>query len=273
MSFTDDNNLEIPTTGAADWDGPLSSNFTALGRGFEFKATAGFPVNTGDAICLLGNFVRPYDASSLDAPRPIAVSRTSVGSGEASQFMVQGVVRSLELWSGHVTRGEPVFVDPASPGFLVNCYSAARRAVGWAVDVNAVLVKPFDPLTEETSQVVSFAFAVGSAHDFEVEVGHRGMVRRLTSVSDSVDAYKIRFWSGSSRVSSELLYETVTTSVDAGAQDFDVNTLEFLDRSVWAILNTDTASPGLVFGTIDVQSASSVASGDASLTLVVERFA
>lgn len=271
MSFSDDNNLEIPTTGVADWDSPLNSNFTALARGFEFKATAGTGVATGDAVCLLGDFALPYDAASLDAPRPVGVARTALGSGDTGQFMIRGVVRSLTLWSGHLTTGEPVYVDPASPGFLVNCYSAAQWPVGWAVDQNAIMVNPFTLGPEKLSQVVSFALIVGSAHDFDLEVGHKGFVRDFNIISTSVDAYKVQFWSGTARVQSEELYETITTSVDGGPLDFDVSTLNFRDRSMWSFENTDTASPGIIFGTITVQSASGVGSSDASLTFTVER--
>lgn len=272
MSFSDDNNLEIPTSGVADWDSPLNGNFVSLGRGFEFKATAGSEVSTGDAISLMSSgFVMPYEASSLGMPRPVGIARTAVGSGDAGQFMMGGVVRSMELWSGHITNGEPVYVDPASAGFLVNCYSAAEFPVGWAVDVNAVMVNPFTRGSEKVTQVVSFDLIVGSAHAFVLEVGHRGYVRDFNIISASVDAYKIQFHSGSLRVQSEELYESITTSVDGGAGDFDISSLNFLDKSIWNFENTDTASPGLVFGLLTVQSASSVGSGTASLTFTAER--
>lgn len=271
MSFSDDNNLEIPTSGVADWDSPLNSNFTALARGFEFKATAGLAVNTGDAVSLVGAFVQPYDASSLGMPRPVGVARTSLGSGDAGQFMMRGVVRSLTVFSGNIVNGEPVYVSPASVGMLVGSYSAANFPVGWAVDVNAVMVNPFTLPAEKVTQVVSFSLIVGSAHAFGLNVGHRGYVREFNIISASVDTYKIQFHSGSLRVDSEELYESVTTSVDGGAGDFDVNTLNFRDRSVWGFENTDTASPGLIFGTITVQSASLVGSGTASITFIAER--
>ncbi len=271
MPFTDDNDLEIPTSGVADWDSPLNGNFQALARGFEFKATAGLPVNTGDAVCLLGAFVRPYDARSLNAPRPMAVARTSLGSGDEGQFQSAGTVRSLGIWVGNFTVGEQVYVDPQNPGLLVKSYSAAHYPVGWAIDANAILIKPMPFDTAKVSQVVSFDWVVGSAYAFEIEVGHRGIVRELEIISDSVDAYKVQFWSGSERVGSEEIYGTVTTSVDGAALDFDVATLNFRDRSTWNFENTDTASPGLIFGTISVQSVSTVGSSFASLIFIVER--
>ena len=273
MSFSDDNNLEIPTSGVADWDSPLNGNFNALARGFQFKAVAGRAVNTGDAICVMTDgFVRPYDASSLSAPRPRGISETALNSGDESQFFSYGVVRSMAMWSGHISIGENVFVDPGSPGFLVDSYSAARFSLGVSLANNAILFRPDgDNLPESVTFTASLALIVGSVHNFNIEVGHRGMVSNLNLVTDSMDAYKLQFHSGASRVASEELYESITTSVDAGAADFDISSLNFLDRSVWAFKNTDTGSPGILFGSITVQSAASVGSSNMSITVIAER--
>ncbi|MEE8606715.1 MAG: hypothetical protein V3S55_03845 [Nitrospiraceae bacterium] len=273
MSFSDDNNLEIPTSGVADWDSPLNGNFVSLARGFKFKATAGGAVNTGDVVSTNGAFVYRYDASSREGSRPLAVALTAVTSGSEAQFQANGTVRSLGVWSGHFQVGGQVFIDPASPGFLTSSYSAAKYPFGWALAEDAILVSPEGQIREKLTLTVSFSFVVGSAHAFEFNMGETGMVHQLNLVSDSVDNYKLRFWTGSLRVASEAIYETVTTSVDGAALDFDVATLNYLDRSTWSYWNTDVASPGLIFGTVDVQSSSAAGSGNASLTMIVERFA
>ncbi len=273
MSFSDDNNLEIPTSGVADWDSPLNGNFNALARGFQFAGIAGEQVNTGNAVCMLGAFVHPYDASSREGPQPIGVARTALGSGDAGQFQSQGTIRSLSIWSGHFTVGERVYADPASLGFLTNSYSAAQYPVGWALAEDAILISPEPAIREKITWTLSLALIVGSAHAFELDLGERGVVHKLNMVCDSIQNYKLQFWTGSARVGSEELYETVTTSVDGAALDFDVATRNFLDRSTWTYWNTDTASPGLIFGTITVQSLNAVGSGDASLTFLVERMA
>lgn len=273
MPFTDDNNLEIPTSGVADWDTPLNADFTILAGGFQFGGIAGVAINTGDAICSIGAFLYAYDASSVDAPRPIAISRLALGSGDAGQFQKMGTMRSLDIWSGHFTVGERVYVDPASVGFLTNSYSAAKYPVGWALAEDAIVVIPSNFEPEKVTYTESFALLVGSNHAFEVHIGHRGVVHEIGVISDSIDNYKLQFWTGSARVDSEELYETVTTSVDGGAEDYDVATLNFRDRSTWSYWNTDTASPGLLFGTISVQSSNMAGSGNASLTFIVERTA
>lgn len=271
MPFSDDNNLEIPTSGVADWDSPLNGNFNALARGFHFKGVAGEQVNTGNAVCLLGAFVVPYDAASLDAPRPIAVAPTALGSGDEGQFQRDGTIRSLGIWSGNFTVGEAVFTSPASLGILVQSYSGAQHPVGYALAEDAIMLNWTKHLPMELTQVVSFALIVGSTFAFDLDLGHAGYVRKIEVITDSCDAYKLQFWTGSARVGSEELYETVTTSVDGGASDFDVNTLVYTDRSIWNYFNTDTSSPGLIFGSLIVQSASSAGSGNASLTFTVER--
>lgn len=271
MSFSDDNDLEIPTSGVADWDSPLNGNFNALARGFQFKGIAGEQVNTGNAVCVLGAFVHPYDASSREGPSPVGVSRTAMTSGSAGQFQIDGTIRSMDIWSGHFTVGERVYVDPASVGFLTNSYSAAKYPVGWALAEDAVLIRPEGPVREKITSTISFSLIVGSAHAFELNVGETGMIHKFNMVCDSVQNYKLQLWTGSARVGSEELYETVTTSVDGAALDFDVATRNFLDRSTWSYWNTDTASPGLIFGTVTVQSINVVGSGDASLTFLVER--
>ena len=41
---------EERTSGAADWDTGLGSNFQILERGHHFIGVAGFAINTGDAV-------------------------------------------------------------------------------------------------------------------------------------------------------------------------------------------------------------------------------
>lgn len=273
MSFTDDNNLEIPTSGVADWDSPLNSNFTDLAKGFRFKAVAGLPVNTGNIVSVMSDgFVRPYDSSSLEAPQPRGASQVSLTSGEAGQFMAFGVMRSLDVFSSNLVLGQEIFVDPASPGMAVSSYVGARYGMGFNVDTNAILFRPNQGhLPEPITQVACLALVVGSAHAFTLPMGQRGISSNLVIVSDSVDAYKVQFHTGSARVASEEIYESVTTSVNGGADDFDISSLEFQDRSIWAYENTDTASFGIIFGLITVQSASNHGSSDMSITLTGER--
>lgn len=274
MPFTDDNNLDIPTSGVADWDSPLNSNFTALARGFEFAGTTGAAVNTGDAVSLTGSgYVMPHNSNSMDGTQPVGVARTSLTSGAAGQFMMTGVVRSLTVWSGHILAGERVFVNPASVGMLTTSKAGAAYPVGWALDQNAVQVGPHNMFPLMMTDQRCGEQQVASGYAFHADVGHRGWIRKVRVISSSVDAYKVRFWSGSSRVSSELLFETLTTSVDGAALDFDITSLDWTDAAGWGYEGTDSASPALIFGTIDVQSASQPGSGTFHVTLTAERFA
>jgi len=273
MPFTDDNNLDIPTSGVADWDSPLNGNFTALARGFEFGATAGAAVNTGDAICLAGSgYVVPHDSSSMDNTQPVGVSRFSLTSGAAGQFMMMGIVRSLDVYDTHINVGERVFVNPGSQGMLTSSIATAQHPVGWALDANAIQVAPHNMFPLMMTDQTCGEQSVGSGFAFSMDVGHRGWIRKLRVIGNSVDAYKVRFWSGSGRVASELLFETLTTSVDGGASDFDITSLDWTDAAGWGYEGTDSASASLIFGTIDVQSASQPGSGTFHVTLTAERF-
>jgi hypothetical protein len=263
MSFTDENNLEIPTSGVADWDSPLNGNFNILARGFEFKAVAGAAVNTGDAITVVGSgYVVPHNSHSMDlASKPIGISRTSHASGDAGQFTISGVIRSLDVFSG-MTVGDTAFVNPASAGMITGSLAAAQWPVGIAVDKNAVLVNPqINRFPEHISDVRCFEQQVNSSTFFEMDLGNKGWIRRLHVISTSVDAYRVIFYSNSTRASSETLFETVTTSVDGGASDYDIQSLDWIDRRPFSYRSTNTASPSLIYGTLTVQSASAVGSG------------
>lgn len=276
MPFTDDNNLEIPTSGVADWDSPLSSNFTAMARGFSIKAVAGAAVNTGDAVSMVGSaYVVPHNSNSMDlATRPVGIARTSLGSGDAGQIDIMGIVRSLTVFSGNITPGQSCFINPSSVGMLTTSIAAAQWPIGIAVDQNAVLLRPGDSIfpTRFTTVVSVSAVLVGSQATFAMDVGAGGWVRKLQVVADSCDSYKVIFHSNSSRAAGERLFETLTTSVDGGAGDTDITSLNWTDAAGWGYECTNTASPSLIYGTILVQSASSVGSDDFSITIDVERF-
>lgn len=276
MPFTNDNNLEIPTSGVADWDSPLSSNFTAMARGFSIKAVAGSAINTGDAVSMVGSaYVVPHNSNSMDlATRPVGISRSSLGSGDEGQIVIMGIVRSLTVFSGNITPGQPCFINPSSVGMLTTSIAAAQWPIGIAVDQNAVLLQPNQSIFPARQTVVASPVStlVGSEATFSIDVGAGGWVRKLTIVTDSCDAYKVIFHSNSSRAIGERLFETLTTSVDGGAADFDISSLTWVDAAGWGYESTNTASPSLIYGTIQVQSASSVGSDDFSVTLDVERF-
>ncbi len=272
--MTENQNFTQPPEGQGDWDTDGNANLDIADRGFHTKLTAGEAVNSGQAMTVYSSFAYVYDASSRDMPKPVGLSYRAAGSGDEITFLLRGVVSSLgDVWSGFISPGLPVFADPASAGYLVSSYSAARHAVGLALRVDQIYVAPsqFDAVPEALSDVASLALIVGSAHDFTMDVGNRGFVRKLRTVTDSMDAYKIQFWSGSTKVASELLYETLTTSVDGSAGDFDVTSLDFVDAALFWYEGTDVASPGLIHGRITVQSAAAVGSSDMGISIFAER--
>ena len=274
MANTENQNYTQPAEGQGDWDTDGNANFQISDRGYHGKFTAGEGVNSGQAITVFSSHAYVYDASSLDMPKPMGLSYQSVNSGDEVTFLLRGQVSSMgDVWSGFIAPGLPVFVDPASPGYLVSSYSAARHAVGLALRVDQVYISPgeFSPIPESLTAVNSIAMEVGSSHDFTFQVGNKGIIRKLRTVADSMDAYKIQFWSGSTKVNSELLYETLTTSIDGGASDFDVQSLTFEDASLFWYEGTDVSSPGLIHCRISPQSAANVGSSDIGVSIWAER--
>ncbi len=274
MSLTDENNLEIPTSGVADWDSPLNGNFNILARGFEFKGVAGSAINTGDAVSLVGSaYVVPHNAHSMDlGTRPVGIARTSLGSGDEGQFAISGVIRSLTVFSGNLIPGQFCYVNPSSLGMITTSIAAAQWPVGIALDQNAIMIQHLSRFPENISQISCGEMLVGSQHTFDMDLGARGWVRQIRVISTSVDAFKVIWHSNSTRANSERLFETLTTSVDGGALDFDIQSLDWADDAGWGYKSTNTASPSLIYGTIVVQSASLVGSGTFEVRLDAERF-
>jgi hypothetical protein len=274
MSFTRHNDLEIQSSGQADWDTGLRSNFQILERGLHFKAQAGATVSSGQIIVVQSDgLARPYDSRSLDLRPPSGMSYKSVTSGDEAIFVAFGVIGSLSIWSGNIIPGEPVFCAPNSLGWPARSYSAAGHPVGIALSNDTILVQPRPFAPEMITTVLSGGIMLGasSAWNFAIDIGQRGFVRQLRFVVNSNNAHKIQFWSGSARVSSELLYETLTTSVDGGASDYDVKSLNFLDGAGWPYRGTDTSSPGLIFGRVTVQSITGVGSDFGHFRIIAER--
>lgn len=273
MSYTPMNQFEQGTEGQADWDTMNNANWAIAERGYHITGYAGTAISTGQA-CLVGSdsYIWPMDARSL-ANVPHCLAYRAVSSGEQAMFVSEGAVTSMAIWSGHLKIGAPVFVSPGSMGFCVSSYAGHGAPIGYAIAQDAIRVRPGYPsiLPELTTEVATVGpVLVGSYGDFALKLANRGIARKVEIVSDSGDAWKVQFWSGSARVSSEALYETLTRSTSAGS--VDVNSRYFLDQAMFPWFNTDTASAALVFGRITVQSGSAVNTATFGVTVQVERF-
>ncbi len=273
MAFTPNQQLETGTEGQADWDTLVNGNSQILERGYHIRGSAGATVNSGQVVCVSSNgFILPMDARSL-ANVPHGVSYRSVASGEVAQFVSEGAISSMGVWSASLRIGQPVFVSPASLGFCVASFAGHGQPVGFATAANAIRVSPGNPniFPELTTEVATVGpVLVGSYGDFSLSLANRGIAQSIKIISNSGNGYKVQFWSGSARVNSEMLYETLTHSTAIGS--VDVNTIFFLDQAGFPWFNTDTASAALVFGRISVQSGSSVNTATFAVTAMVERF-
>lgn len=273
MSQTYDNDLELQDEGADDWDTALRNNFRVLERGFHVRASAAAAISSGQ-ICIVTSAqkVVPYDARSVGLAWPSLMAWKNVSSGASATFVREGIVRSMAVWSGKIIPGEPVFAAPNSLGFAVSSYAGAAYPAGVAIGADAIWFCPGRQfLPERTTQTVSVGpVLVNSYGDFAMSLGNRGYASLLRVNAQSADAFKVQFWSGSARVNSEQLYNTLTRSTSVGS--VDVTSRGYTDGAGFPWFNTDTASPALVFGRLTVQSGSSVSSSNFSVQVVLERF-
>ena len=267
MAFTNNNDFSVPATGQGDWDSDLSGNWQIIDRGYHAKLSAAVPINSGDIIWVAsGALAWQYDAKSLDLTEPFGMAYKAVASGENADFLRQGVVSSIGTWSGFMTIGQPVYVDPGSPGFPANSYSAAAFAVGIALAADTVLVSPgtIHSEREHLHNVQSLGeLVVGSAHFTTIDVGHAGIINAIELISNSVDAWSAKLFSGSAQVASEQLFSIGSTNPES---------FSLFQTGAVVYRNTDITSPGLLFAAITVESGSGVGSGHVNVVIHAERF-
>lgn len=270
-TFTNDNNLELQPSGQRDWDTSNNANYAILERGYHVKLAAATTIASGQ-VCTIGSgsIVWPMNANSM-SNKPHLISYKSVTSGTQTQFISRGVVRSMGVWSGNINPGEPVFVSVSSPGFCVKSFAGCGKSVGIALAVNAVLFAPGHH--EVFPDIVSYVntigpITVGSYGVFAAPMGWKGTIRDVI-IQSSHDRMKLRFWSGSSNVSSELLYETLTRSWSPGSAD--ITSVYYRDRALFPVENTDANSAWYLYGRVDAQSGTSVTSAYVAVTIIGER--
>lgn len=133
---TQDNQLAILSSGAADWDADLDANFAVIERGYHISEHAGQAISSGQVLALnSGGFFKPYDPTVTSMP-PVAYAFTAAASGDSMQALAWGIVRSLDVnslgapgkvayatLSGYLTTvasGFPVGIFTTGRGILFN---------------------------------------------------------------------------------------------------------------------------------------------------------
>jgi hypothetical protein len=266
MTVTNDNQLENPTAGQADWDSALNANFTILERGYHLSAQAGIAINTGYVVWMnSGGFLFPFNPNSRDV-YPYGLSYTAAASGESVQVILSGIVRSLAIHSPAVP-GMDLFVSPTTPGIVVGSYSGANRRIGFGVSEQGLYFNPHGAnqfLPEKLTIVTTILAVVGSNHLFSMDAGQFGWNRQTRMIGNSGNLTELKFFSGSARVGSERLYETVSGGVTTVGS--------FLDRAGWPYENTEASTiSGLVFGLLRMSSASAVGSDTVAVGMIWDR--
>lgn len=264
MATTDDQQFESQTAGQADWDSGLNANIVISERGYHMTGQAGTAINTGHVTWLSSaGFLYPFDINS-GTIKPHGLSYTSAASGESVQVLLSGIIRSLDIHS-NVVPGLDAFVSALTPGMVVSSFAGANRRVGWGVSESGLRFDPSNGglFPEKTEDVASLSVVVSSIHTFELEVGRRGMSRRVHLVSDSGDLMSVRFFSKPARAAADLLF-TVGSVTTIGSH---------IDLTGFPWENLDTGSyAAVVYGEMEIEVAASVTSTEVGVTLTAERF-
>lgn len=263
---TDDQGFVLQSAGQADWDSALNANFNVAERGFHITGLAGASVRTGDVVWInSANFMFPFNPNSLDV-RPHGLAYYSVGSGESIKVVGMGIVRSLAVHSAAVP-GLDLYVSPATPGAVVASYSAASRRIGFGVSEQGVYFQPnqtrFAGEILTRNNTVTNA-VVGSTQFFSLDVGKTGVVRQVYMKGASADLVTLQFFSGSTRASSERLFETLSGGLTVVGS--------YIDRAMFPYENTEANTlSGLIFGSLKIMSGCLVTSDTIGVELVVQR--
>lgn len=260
---TTDQNFTLPSAGQADWDSDLNGNFTIVARGFHKLLTAGHNVVTGTIVTVRSDgYAFMLDPNSL-YNKPHAFAYKAVNSGEQDTFLLMGLVRSVGVLSGAVP-GQPFFSSAVSAGYVAASYSGADRPAGIGVEEDGIYFSPGAALFPETITQSSQVTAVtGSTHYFTMDGGRGGFFRRLNCTGASADLVEVKFHANSAR--SDLLYQTVSGGVSVVGS--------FIDQAGLPYYNSDTSTlSGLIYGSVQVLSASAVGSDTIDVSVIFERF-
>lgn len=259
MTITTDNQLLEIVEGAADWDTSLNENTGILERGYHTTAQAGAAINSG-YVCWMdsGGFFHPFDPNSTTI-KPHAISFTAPGSGESAMFLLWGIVRSM--YTAFVP-GRDYFASAATPGLIVESYSAASRRIGFGVAGGGLAFNPKHALPEQLTFVNTVVINPATTHLFTFDAGKSGIVRDLLMKSNSLNNVGIAFYSNSAR--DNLLYQTQSGGV--------TTVTSFTDRALWPYENTDASTlNGLLYGKVWADSGSTVNSQALQIKMTVDR--
>ena len=258
---TKDNGFSLLTTGQGNWDTDLDGNFSILERGYHITEHAGIAINTGNVLWLnSGGFFFPFNPNSVTA-WPHAIAYTAAASGDSLQALAWGVIRSLDINSPCVP-GRHMYVSALTPGLIVGSYSGADRPIGVGLLGSGILFQPgHRRLPEQITSSLAIAAVTGSLHVFTMDPGKWGWNRYTDMIGNSADHVELKWYSDSART--KLLYSTVSGGVTTVGS--------FHDRAGWPYENTDAALSGLIYGSLQVLSASAVGSDTISVQAMWDR--
>ena len=264
---TDQQNLNLPTAGQADWDSDLNGNFSIIEFGYRARGQAGEAVNTGDILTVGSDgFALKFDPNSADI-YPHLMTLSALSSGDEANFIAFGSVRSIDVFTP-VLPGHPVYVSALTPGMVVSSYSGANRNIGRAHYQDGFVFDPngvaqFPELLTSVATVTNAI--VNSINLFTMDFGLSGTNRRVHMVGASADLVDLKLYSNSTAAAADLIYSTISGGVNVVGS--------FVDQAGFPYWNTDPSTiSGNVYGTLIVMSGAAVTSDTIGVTIAMERY-
>ncbi len=241
-TFTNHNNLEVPTVGTKNWSAITAENFTLIEQGSTMKAVAGLTVSAHQLAYIDSNY--EYGLAKADATpaesRWLGFVTGDINRAEEGFVKYSGYQKN-EAWN--FTPGA-VYVSDTTSGAVTQVEPVTPLIVGWAIGTNELQIKPW---SVPPDLVAADAGASGQG--------------RITMMADSrFDSYSVAgSWAHSNSTSQHyiLRYRNGTPSIGdwisykawmtAGRYTMQMTSTEYNDRGIWEL-----TIDGVVKGEVDL---------------------
>ncbi len=244
MTFTKHNDLELQAQGVEGWGNGMNTNFGLMELGATIKGVTGLTVSAGEVGYFTSDF--KFEKALADVVGTLSSEwagffTTDIGQG------IQGFARhtgyiSSPNWS--FTSG-PVYLSDSTAGAITQTAPSveSRYMVGWAIQTNEILIKPWSPPPAQ-------AVAVGEGHivlfPFNYQTRDAGNWEDVTNTnqelnyytrnedSNDLDSFTMNAYLAAGTYSAKILY---VKSSSGGMFELLID-----DVSVWSGVDTYASS-------------------------------
>lgn len=241
-TFTNHNNLEVPTVGLKNYDAITAENFGLIDQGSTMKAVAGLTVSAHQLIYLDSNY--EYG---------LAKAETTPVEGRWLGFITKNIKQNAEGYARYLgyhknvawsfTPG-PVYLSDSVAGAVTQTAPNTPIIVGWAIGTNELQIKPW---SVPPDLVAADAGASGQGH-ITIMADSRydsysvsGSWAHSNSTSQN---YTVRYRNGTPSIGDWISYKAWMT---AGRYTMQMMNTKFTDRGIWEL-----TIDGVVKGEVDL---------------------